>query len=453
MRVIDRVLLKDSDIVDFSVRPDPYTVWAPETTYRRGRRVIVYDGYNKVYESMYPNTGLYPPDHLQGEQPAWYFVRPINLWSMLGEIPDQRTQGDDEIYVTVAPQSKVDAVGLHGLEAKSVTVETLDESDQVLDTQALDLEYSHLLDPATGATSEGRYTEAIFLTLNVPLGARIRVSIKDIGSRVYCESLVFGQCRTLGITKPSTLVDVIDPSEKVFDTFGRAYVNKRDIVRGVSANVVIPKNRVDYAHRVLARLRATPTTWITADRAPLSMFYGMYKEAEIVLDTQTTGLCRLDVLPIYYQPIKPPVKPLQKWHHLTSKPYPVVFSDALSISHVSALKSELANTLFTEKVNVANVSVEISEFRQPLRKVNLSEALDVSHVLTDISDFREILKKISSRDGDIDIDSMNVNNVTVDFNEFRLALLRYEIISNQEGEADIGKINVSNVGITGGSLE
>lgn len=317
MRVIVPLKLKDEDIVSYSVKPDPYSVWQNSVAYRRGRRVIVYDGVNKIYESLYPNVDRYPPDNTQQEQPAWLLVGPVNLWSMLNPVPDQRTRGMNEIYVEVSPASPVTAVGAHGLEGTSIRVQVFSATGTTLTDRTTALTYESTI-------GSGLYSEAVFSQLPWASGARIRVTVSNPGKLAICESLVFGEYKTIGATQPLAAVNVIDPSEKVFDTFGRAYAKRRDQKKGVTATVVVPRDSIDYCQSILANLRATPTTWVTEETIPLSIVYGMYRDFEISLDSPRHGTCRLEVGPIIYEPIVPPVKPLGDSVFWTSRPYPVI---------------------------------------------------------------------------------------------------------------------------------
>lgn len=314
MRVIVPIKLKDEDIVSYSVKPDPYSVWQNSVAYRRGRRVIVYDGVNKIYESLYPNVDRYPPDNTQQEQPAWLLVGPVNLWSMLNPVPDQRTRGMNEIYVEVSPTSPVTAVGAHGLEGTSIRVQVFSATGTTLADRTTALTYESTI-------GSGLYSEAVFSQLPWASGARIKVTVSNPGKLAICESLVFGEYKTIGATQPLAAVNVIDPSEKVFDTFGRAYAKRRDQKKGVTATVVVPRDSIDYCQSILANLRATPTTWVTEETIPLSIVYGMYRDFEISLDSPRHGTCRLEVGPIIYEPTVPPVKPLGDSVFWTSRPY------------------------------------------------------------------------------------------------------------------------------------
>ena len=327
MQVIAAITLTDENILEYRVKPDPYSTWDSTTVYRRGRKVIVQDGYNKIYESVYPQSGMYPPGNTDQEQPAWILVRPVNLWSMLGSVPDQRTQNNDEIYLKLAPKARVNAIGVHGVEANYINVKVWDAQSNLVEDRTVNLSYTTTHD--SGVVT-GRYTDTVIVHLPEHPQGVIEVTLAAPGEKVFCETMTFGEARALGTTQPSARVTGIDPSLKAFDVFGRAYVQKRDMERSVSASVAIPWRKVDYTHKALADLRATPATWVASDAIPISIVYGMYRDFEISLSNRQVGLCNLDIQPIYYEPIKPPAVPIGDPVYFTSRPYPIVDIQSLT---------------------------------------------------------------------------------------------------------------------------
>lgn len=320
MHVIEPLRLEDNNLLSYSVKPDPYSEWDNITVYRRGRRVVVKGGVNKVYEATYPNTAVYPPDNIHVEQPAWVLVRPTNVWSMLNSVPDQKTVNKDEIWVEIAPRGRVTAVGAHGLEATHVRVEVRDSGGTLVEIRTVDLEYE-AYDPLSGTTVSGAYTEAVIPHLRSEPEGTIKVFITNQGKVAVCETLVLGEYREVGKTQPDLQVVGIDPSQKDFDVFGRPFVQKKETKRSTVSRIIIPRGRLDYAHRVLSGLRATPTTWVSSDRTPISIVYGMYTDFEIYLSNRQYGTCNLEIQPIYYTPIKPPAQPIGEPYYWTSKPY------------------------------------------------------------------------------------------------------------------------------------
>ena len=327
MQVIAAIALTDENILEYRVKADPYSVWDSTTVYRRGRKVIVQDGYNKIYESVYPHSGMYPPDNTGQEQPAWILVRPINLWSMLGSVPDQRTQNNDEIYLKLAPKARVNAIGVHGVEANYINVKVWDAQANLVEDRTVNLNYTTTHD---SAVVTGRYTDTVIVRLPEHPQGVIEVTLAAPGEKVFCETMTFGEARALGTTQPSARVTGIDPSLKAFDVFGRAYVQKRDMERSVSASVIIPWRNLDYSHKALADLRATPATWVASDTTPISIVYGMYRDFEINLSNRQVGLCNLDIQPIYYEPIRPPAVPIGDPVYFTSRPYPITDIQSLA---------------------------------------------------------------------------------------------------------------------------
>lgn len=438
MHVIVPISLTDSDILDFSVKPDPYSVWENSVVYRRGRRVIVYGGINKIYESLYPNTDRYPPDNTDQEQPAWVLVRPVNLWSMLNPVPDQRTRGKDEIFVEVMSDGRITAVGAHGLEAKTIRVQVFDSLGAVVEDRTTNLTYSTIIDAATGEAAEGQYSEAAFMDLPAPPGGNVRVTIRNQGGYAYCESLTFGEGRRLGRTKPLATVNAIDPSLKEFDVFGKAYVRQRDMARGVTASVIVDWDKIDYCHKTLAGLRATPTTWVTAQTMPLSIVYGMYRDLEISLDNYRHGICRLDIKPIVYEPIKPPARPIEKTAFWTSRPYPFFLHDEINIGTATLTPVQAPLGISTDSVDFTNLQVTFADLRPPLVSYGVTESLNISSLMADVVDYRSIFKTVSAPDND----SINISSLSATVTDYRRILLSYHIGHDGLDETDVGSVNI-----------
>jgi len=436
VHVIVPISLTDSDLLDFSVKPDPYSVWENSVVYRRGRKVIVYDGINKIYESLYPNADRYPPDNTDQEQPAWTLVRPVNVWSMLNPVPDQRTKGKDEIFVEVFSGGRITAVGAHGLEAKTIRVQVFDNLGSIVEDRTTNLTYSTVIDAATGEVVEGRYSETAFMDLPSPPGGKVRVTIRNQGDYAYCESLTLGEGRKLGPTKPLAAVNAIDPSLKEFDAFGRAYVRKRDMARGVTASVIVDWDKIDYCHKTLAGLRATPTTWVTAQTVPLSIVYGMYRDFEISLENYRHGVCRLDIKPIIYEPIKPPARPIEKTAFWTSRPYPLFLHDEINIGTATLTRWQGALGVPTDSVDLTNLQVTFANLRPPLVSCGVTDSLNTSSLVADVVDYRSIFNTVSASD------SINIASLSATVTDYRRIRLSYYAGHDGLDETGIGSVTV-----------
>ena len=398
MQVIAAITLTDENILEYRVKPDPYSTWDSTTVYRRGRKVIVQDGYNKIYESVYPQSGMYPPGNTDQEQPAWILVRPVNLWSMLGSVPDQRTQNNDEIYLKLAPKARVNAIGVHGVEANYINVKVWDAQSNLVEDRTVNLSYTTTHD---SVVVTGRYTDTVIVHLPEHPQGVIEVTLAAPGEKVFCETMTFGEARALGTTQPSARVTGIDPSLKAFDVFGRAYVQKRDMERSVSASVAIPWRKVDYTHKALADLRATPATWVASDAIPISIVYGMYRDFEISLSNRQVGLCNLDIQPIYYEPIKPPAVPVGDSHYWTSRPYSLMlveqFSDSAAVTSVVAeapppappAREHTALDSTSVQVGIAGISTDATTIdyvigEESISVSQISVALDLRDIIHDV---------------------------------------------------------------------
>ena len=442
MQVIAAITLTDENILEYRVKPDPYSVWDSTTVYRRGRKVIVQDGYNKIYESVYPHSGMYPPDNTEQEQPAWILVRPINLWSMLGSVPDQRTQNNDEIYLKIAPKARVNAIGVHGVEADYINVKVWDAQENLVEDRTVNLSYTTTHE---NTVVTGRYTDTVIVRLPEHPQGVIEVTLAAPGEKVFCETMTFGEARSLGTTQPSARVTGIDPSLKAFDAFGRAYVQKRDMERSVSASVIIPWRSLDYSHKALADLRATPATWVASDTTPISIVYGMYRDFEINLSNRQVGLCNLDIQPIYYEPIRPPAVPVGDPVYFTSRPYPVVVTDSLNVGNAVAGEAQGALSIVTDQVSVGNAAIASATLRLPYVSYE-----DVDQVLVGNASISSIVLRLPYVSYSNPVEKVNVSNAVLVSANMRTLLLRYDA-SDVDSDSHV-KVDVANAAVTSGTL-
>lgn len=421
MHVIVPITLTDENLLDYRVKLDPYTEWDNTTVYRRGRRVIVKSGINKVYESVYPNVSRFPPDHVDDEQPAWQLVRPLNIWSMLNAVPDQRTRNRDEIFVKIQPNARVNAIGLHGVEANTVVVKVFDSVGTLVEERTVDLVYGTRVDPVTLVTEYDTYTETVISSLPEHPAGTIEVQLLRPSGWVFCETMTFGEYKELGITKPNLSVSAIDTSLKQISSLGLVSVQKKDIGRSIRSSLTVPWEQIDYSHRTLSDLRATPVTWASTGPVPLSIVYGMYRDFELWLESSALAKCDLDVLPILYEPITPPATEPGASVFLTSRPYPISVQDDHLISTlvnggVNSLNLRLAELVTNSLDNFIPVAplVAALDLRLIVKKINYEvEAVAPSLVSLSALDLRAVLKTVTIPEESISTNTPSVSSINL----------------------------------------
>lgn len=421
MHVIVPITLTDENLLDYRVKLDPYTEWDNTTVYRRGRRVIVKSGINKVYESVYPNVSRFPPNHVDDEQPAWQLVRPLNVWSMLSAVPDQRTKNRDEVFVKIRPNARVNAVGLHGVEANTVVVKVFDAAGTLVEERAVDLVYSTRVDPVTLVTEYGSYSEAVISALPEHPEGAIEVQLLRPGGWVFCDTMTFGEYKELGITKPNLNVSAIDTSLKQISSLGLVSVQEKDIGRSIRSSLTVPWEQIDYSHRTLSDLRATPVTWASTGTVPLSIVYGMYRDFELWLESSALAKCDLDVLPILYEPTTPPATEPGASVFLTSRPYPVSVQDdhltpSLANGGVNSLSLRLAELVTNSLDNFIPVAPRLASLnlRLIVKKINYEvEAVAPSLVSLSALDLRAVLKTVAIPEEFISINTPSVSAINL----------------------------------------
>lgn len=127
----------------------------------------------------------------------------------------------------------------------------------------------------------------------------------------------------------------------------------------------------------------------------------------------------------------------------TSKPYPVMFDDAVNLSHVVILSGSDAIPMFGDPVELSQVTITGGELREPLIHYDRwePEAVNLSQVAIASGELREILKKYQNWEPE----SVNLSQVTISGGTMDQVLIRYQ---NWEPEY----VNLSHVSITSGTL-
>jgi hypothetical protein len=120
-------------------------------------------------------------------------------------------------------------------------------------------------------------------------------------SAAKCGNFVIGSTKTIGTTKFSPTLSIVDYSKKETNDFGVTYLSPGKYKKRTTLDMYIRNQIIDTVYKTLAGLRATPAVFIcdnseTADKMLESMLvYGFYKDFSIVVPGPVMSDCSIEI--------------------------------------------------------------------------------------------------------------------------------------------------------------
>ena len=332
MRIIDPIVMSNtilnqstgSDIPEPDTSTTPAeAVYVAGTTYHTGDQVIVI-ATHKVYESISvaDHSGNYPPTDVLAAVPKWLEVGATNRWKAFdAKIGSKAIQATSVMYQFTIPL--IDSIALLGLVATSVHItitgtgamsHILSESGDFLTTESGD----NLI---TESTSRYAYDETFSLIDNTGVydwytyffeeiirkqdlvvfdlpeayGGILEITITNTGSNAEVGEIIIGNATTLGITRISPSIGIIDYSNKSTDDFGNIVIVERAFSKRFSCDIKIDNDDLDDIYNLFVQYRSTPIVWVGSELYESMIVYGFYKDMQIVIPYTTYSDCSLTV--------------------------------------------------------------------------------------------------------------------------------------------------------------
>jgi hypothetical protein len=254
---------------------------------------------HRVYESLVAaNQGNYPL--ATSSIGKWLDVGPTNRWAMFDLLRNTATQYPSPLTVVITPGTRVNAIGLVGLIADSVTIQVSASGNQV---------YSETISLATrNTTSWSDYLFGAFsyLTTTAAFGLPpytngvITLTFNRAAGPVSVGGVVIGTSILIGQTQYDAESDALNFSkvERTFD--GEAVLIQRRTVPKVNVRVWCPKANVNKVRAVRDLLNAIPAFWSGLDDPNDGYFeavqvLGIYKQMSINLAHPTHAIVALEL--------------------------------------------------------------------------------------------------------------------------------------------------------------
>lgn len=273
-------------VVAPGVNPDP-ALWVAGTTYALEAEARVDTRrYRSRVSGNLGNAPATSPDQ-------WMDIGPVNRLGMFDGSLGTATTAEEQIVVTIAPDSYVDTISLMGVDAETVRIQTAgsphDETISMVYPRAVSNMYEYRFEPF-----EYRQ-KALFLSLPVGSGVQHTITISNPGGVARCGMCIAGLVRKYGGTEYGLELGIKDYSIKTVDRWGGWTLEEGGFSDRVSLTADIPNNLIDSLHRTFAQYRAKPVVWIASELWESAQVYGSFRDFGIVIPNAVKSKCRLEI--------------------------------------------------------------------------------------------------------------------------------------------------------------
>lgn len=286
-RAADTVAEAPPRLVSSNVDEDLDLEWNPATIYSAGAQAIVFQNYNKVYESIGTTpAGQFPPAHPE----YWIDQGATNRWRMFDMTvgPEKQTVSTDSsniINVLLEVDQVVTSVSLFNMEANNVRIIMRDEFGTIV--------YDHYEDllqetPSSDWWSFFFATRSSIKTLvltDLPTvkPSTIEMILDGDAFPAKIGKMIVGEAVEIGCARYGTSVGIVDFSRKERDDFGNNFILERRYIDRADFDVQIPTSSIDSVKALLTSLRATPTLYIGDEQFASTVIYGFYRDFSIII--------------------------------------------------------------------------------------------------------------------------------------------------------------------------
>jgi len=297
MGIIVPEAVTDARLISSNVNESDYLVWSSVTTYGLGDRARVDNvDAHYVYESLQGSNTNHVPVGTSSDT-WWILVSVTNKRLMFDSSLSSQTEFNDLIDITIRPATKIDALALMNVSAKTAIITVTDPIDGLVYKQTISLV------SLDGVTSWFDYffepvvrSDSITLTDLPPYtSADIRIQLVSTGEVVACGACIIGNSMEIGTTQYGAKAGIQDYSQKTQDVFGNYTITKRAFNKYADIVVRVENTLIDRLLQVLAYYRATPIVFVGTGSYDALIIFGFYSDFSIVVDQPTFSICNLSV--------------------------------------------------------------------------------------------------------------------------------------------------------------
>lgn len=273
-------------VVAPGIDPDP-ALYAPGTTYALND--LTYSGQRRYRSRQAANTGKDPATN-----PDWWLdLGPVNRAAMFDQSLGTATSAAEQIVVTLAPTSYVDAISLMNLQAQSVNVQVagspFNQDFELYYPRPVSNMYEYRFEPFE------RREKLLVTGLPVGPGVQITITIRNPGGVAACGMCVPGMLRQWGGTEFGLSGGIKDYGKKTTDQWGAPSILEGAWSDRLTISVVVPNHLIDALKRELTRYRSVPVVWVAAGQFELTQVYGTFRDFDIVIANAKKSRCSIQI--------------------------------------------------------------------------------------------------------------------------------------------------------------
>lgn len=273
-------------VVAPGINPDP-DLWDVGTTYALEDKVRV--DLRSYISLINGNLGNAP-----ATSPAkWRDIGPVNRQGMFDGSLGTATTAAEQIVVTIAPPSYIDAISLMGVDAETVRIQTVgsthDETINMVMPRAVSNMYEYRFEPF-----EFR-RKTLLLDLPVGSGVQHTITISNPGGVASCSLCVAGLLRTYGDVAYGLELGIKDYSIKSVDQWGGWTLQEGGFSDRVSLTADVPNSLIDSLHHTFSQYRAVPVVWIASGLWEAAQVYGTFRDFSVVIPNAKKSKCKLEI--------------------------------------------------------------------------------------------------------------------------------------------------------------
>lgn len=284
--------ISDTSLISTTIAEDDYPIYSPSTTYSSGARVILTNGYHKIYESLEDgNSNKFPPT----SPLSWVEVGPTNAWAMFDESPDTKSVAPSPLVFKVTAD-RLDSIAFLGLNATSIRVVAEDvngiyfDNTYTLEDNGIVLNWYQYFYSKIVRKSEKIITDI------PPVGASTYTITIESDGNVELQTFAIGIKEEFGKTQYGASAGIIDYSRKEVDQFGNSRLVRRKFSKRMDVTLWLEKVETDFFYSRLVELRATPVLWIAArSQFETLTVYGFYRDFNIEITYPSVNFCTLQI--------------------------------------------------------------------------------------------------------------------------------------------------------------
>jgi hypothetical protein len=275
MRVIPPITVTDAMLTS-STAPEPgagEVAWNSGTAYTVGATCYLASNHRR-YECLIAHTNEDPLTDTDGH---WSDLGPTNKWAMFDTLRNTQTEIASPLTVVITPGQRVDAIGVIGMDADTVTISVSSVlGGGVVYSYTENLQRRRVFGWYDYFTQPFSYKTAIVKD-NIPpySDAVITVTLTKSTGNVKCGGVTIGKAVYLGEALAGAENDGLNFSRIERDEFGDVTLTPRRTIPKISVTVLAEKYRTQGILDVRETLNAVPALWYAIENTSHDYFEAM----------------------------------------------------------------------------------------------------------------------------------------------------------------------------------